>query len=114
MAVIGAAVSVLARRAAEFRHSHQYHVIHTIAQVPPERGNALPELRQTLRKLAFGRPRAHFVDVVIPTANIRERYFNTDVGFDEPRNLLQAVAEAPARISGRRPVRLLIDRPQQL
>src|SRR6516165_3560652 len=53
---------------------------------------------------------------MIPAAQIRERYFQADIGFDEPRDLHQFLPEFAigiARAIGRR-VAALLDRLQQL
>ena len=63
----------------------------------PEGRQRLAELAQQVGKLALGGALAHFVDVVVPAADIGERHLHADVGFDQLRDLLQAVAEAAAR-----------------
>src|SRR5579859_1488244 len=113
MAMVGAAVAVFAGGAAEFRHGDQDYVAHAIAQVLPERREALAEFREALRQLSLGGPLADLVDVMVPSADIGERHFHADIRFDQPRDLAQALAETPARIFGAGLVGLLRDGLQQ-
>src|SRR6185369_3842556 len=52
VAVIRAAVSVLARHAAELGHRHDHDVVHSVAQVSDERGDRAREIVEALRQLA--------------------------------------------------------------
>ena len=75
----------------------------------------LAEVRQQIRELPDGRLRADLVDVMIPAADIGERHFQTDIGFDQPRDLHQVLAQLAGRIvrvAGGR-VGLLLDRLQR-
>ena len=95
MAVIGAAIAVFVRGAAEFGHADENDVAHAVAHVLMERRNSLPQIAQQIRKLAL---HAAFVDVMIPAAAIEERDFEADVRFEELGNFHQALAEAAVRI----------------
>ena len=85
-------------------------IFHAIAQVLIERRERLAEFRQIVGQLAE-LAAAHFVHVRVPAADIGERHFQSDIGFDQSRDLLQALAESAARIlrAIRRHVALLLD-----
>ena len=91
MAVIGAAVSVLVGRAAKLRHRDDDRVFAKIAKIGPEGSDRLREVAEHIGQLAFGRS---FVDVMVPSSDIGERYLNAEIGFDQLRQLAKAVAEA--------------------
>src|SRR5215469_4972983 len=97
MSVIGAAVSVFPCRAAEFGHGHDDRVFGKIAEINPERAQGLRKLAQHIRDLAFG---AAFIDVVIPSADVGKRDLDPEIGFDQLRQLLEAVAKTAAWIIG--------------
>ena len=99
MAVIGAAIAVLVRGAAEFRHADEHDVAHAVAHVLMERRDSLPQIAQQIRKLAL---HAAFVDVMVPAAAIEERDFQADIRFEQLGNFLQALAEAALRDTARR------------
>ncbi len=95
MAVIGAAIAVLVRGAAELGHADEHHVAHAVAHVLVKRRDSLPQIAQQVRKLAL---HAAFVHVMIPAAAIEERDFETDVRFEKLGNFLETLAEAALRI----------------
>ena len=55
---------------------------HPIAEILVERRQGLAEVSQVIRKLTSRGLRAHFVYVRVPAADIGERHFQPDVGFD--------------------------------
>src|ERR1700730_1488830 len=91
VAVVGAAVAVFVRRASEFGHGYHDDVFHAIAQILVKRGESLSEIAQQIRKLPL---RATFIDVIVPAARIHEAHFQSDVAFDELRDLLQRLPDA--------------------
>ena len=68
VAVVGAAIAVLARRASELRHRDDDGVFAQIAEIDPERGERLREVAEHIRQLAFRRA---FVDVMVPARRCR-------------------------------------------
>src|SRR5215469_5502111 len=97
MSVIGAAVSVFPRRAAEFGHGHDDRVFPKIAKINPECAQGLRKLAQHIRDLAFG---TAFIDVVVPAADVGKSDLDAEIGFDQLRQLLEAVAKSATRIIG--------------
>ena len=95
VAVIGAAIAVLAHGAAKFRHGQDYHLVHAIAEVPVQRGQALGELAEALGELS---PLVALIGVGIPAPRVRESHLEPHVGLDELGDLLEAVAEPATRI----------------
>ena len=95
VAVIGAAIAVFARRAAEFAHGHDGHVRHAIAQVLIKRGQRLAEFIQAVGELALARLLADFVDVRVPAADVGERDLQADIRLDQLRDLLAALPQPP-------------------
>ena len=91
MAVIGAAVAVLVRGAAEFGHADEHYVAHAVAHVLMKRSDSLPKVAEQVRKLAL---HAAFVDVMIPAAAIEECDFQADVRLEQLRDFLEALAKA--------------------
>jgi hypothetical protein len=57
----------------------------------------IARIRQDIGELAFGRT---FVDVMVPAADIGESNLHSEIGFDELRQLPQAVTEASLGIIG--------------
>src|ERR1039458_6031904 len=100
VAVIGAAVAVFARGAAELRHGDQGDVLPAVAQVQPEGGQRLAKVGKSRGQLALRSARAHLVDVMIPAAHVGEGHLHAHVGLDELRDLAQAVAKAAFGIIG--------------
>src|SRR3984893_19360964 len=88
VAVVGAAVAIFSRGAAEFGHGYYDCVFSEIAQVGPEGGDRLREISQDVGDLALG---AAFVDMVVPASYVGEGYLHSQVSFDQLRYLLQAV-----------------------
>ena len=82
VAVVGAAVSVFTRRAAEFGHRDHDRVFSQIAEVGPEGGDRLREVSQHVGDLALG---AAFVDVVVPASYVGEGHLHSQVRFDHLR-----------------------------
>ena len=99
MAVIGAAIAILARRAPELRHRDDNGVFAEIAEIDPESGERLREVAQHVCQLPFRRA---LVDVMVPARNVGERYLHAQVCFDQLRKLAKAFAEAPSGIVGAR------------
>ena len=91
MTVVGAAISIFVRGAAEFGHADENHVAHAVAHILVERCNSLAEILQQIRKLAL---HAAFVDVIVPAAAIEKSYFQANVRFEELGNFLKALAES--------------------
>ena len=54
---------------------------------------------EALGQLTFSRVLPDFVDVVVPSPEVRKGNFQTCVGLDDVRNLLQALAEFAARVA---------------
>src|SRR5215831_5612444 len=67
--MIGSAVAVLARSTAELGHCQNDHIVHPLAKVDVQRRDGRTELSQQIAELSLLVP---FVDVRVPTANIRE------------------------------------------
>src|SRR5215469_10464693 len=97
MSVIGAAVSIFPCRAAEFGHGHDDRVFGKIAEINPESAQGLRKLAQHVRDLALG---AAFIDVMVPSADVGKRDLDPEIGFDQLRELLEAVAKSAAWIIG--------------
>src|SRR4029077_9254788 len=95
VAVVGATVAVLVRGAAELRHAEEDDVRHLVAHVLMERGEALAEVAQQIRKLAL---HAAFVYVMVPAAAIEESDLEADVRFDELGNFHEALPVTALRI----------------
>ncbi len=95
VAVIGAAVAVFVRGAAEFGHRHDDDVFHAVAHVLRKRRHGLAQIAQQIRELAL---RAAFVDVVVPAARIDERDFEADVGLVEAAP--PVASSGPTRLFG--------------
>ena len=90
--MIGAGVAIFSCRAAEFGHRDENDVFHPIAHVSRESGERVAVRLEEVRQLRS------LIAVMIPTADIGKRRFDTNVRFDEPRDLLQAAAEVITRI----------------
>ncbi len=84
VAVVGAAVAVFARGAAELRHGDDYRVFAEIAKIGPEGGERLREVGEHVGKLAFDRA---FIDVVVPSADVGKGDLHAEIGFDQLREL---------------------------
>src|SRR5215469_16875893 len=97
VAVVSAAIAVLSRGTAELRHSDNDGVISEIAEIDPERRERLREFAEHIRYLPL---RAAFIDVMIPATDVGEGDLHAEVGFDELRELAEAVTEASAGIIG--------------
>src|SRR6266852_9659286 len=67
--VVGAAVTVFAGGAAEFRHGDNHGVLGEIAKVNPEGGERLRKIAQDICDLPL---RAAFVNVMVPSTDIGE------------------------------------------
>ncbi len=102
VAMVGSAIAVFFRGAAELGHGDQRDVCHAIAQVLMESRERLAKLRQVIRKLSRSGLAAHFVHVRVPAADVGEGHFQADVGLDQPRDLLQTFAKPAIRILQRR------------
>ena len=83
------------RRASKLRHREYRDVGHLVAHILMERGERIAKIFQTIGELAS---HAAFRHVMIPAAHFREGDFQTRIGFDELRNLLQTLAQWSARI----------------
>src|SRR5579872_143355 len=97
MAVVGATGAILTHRAAELAHGHEYGLFPEVTDIRPESGDGLRKLTGEVGDLSL---RVAFVDVMIPSADVGEGYFDAKVGFDELRNLFQAVTETSTGIIG--------------
>src|SRR5207245_8207419 len=53
MAVVGPAIAVLMHRPAELRHRHNHGVLHTVAEIRDERGEATREIVEPSRELSL-------------------------------------------------------------
>src|SRR5438094_8457483 len=62
MAVVGTAVTVFARRAAELRHGDYNHIRHAIAHIPPESVERGAVFAEKVGKRPIARSLAAFVD----------------------------------------------------
>jgi len=72
--VVRAAVAVLADGAAKLAHRQDYHVVHAVAEVLVQRGEAAGEFRESIGQLAL---RATLIDVGIPAADLGKSDFDT-------------------------------------
>ena len=95
VAVIGAAVAIFARSAAELRHADEDDILHAIAHILMKCRDSLPQIAQQIAELTL---HAAFVDVMVPAAAIEERDFEADLSFEKFGDFLQAFAEATFRI----------------
>ena len=97
MAVVGAAIAVFPGGAAELRHGDDDGVFSKIAEIGPKCGDRLREVAEYVGDLSLG---AAFVDVVVPAADVGKSDLHAEIGFDQLRELLQAVAETALGIVG--------------
>ena len=97
MAVVGAAVAVLANRAAELRHRHDDDVTHARAEVLRERGDGVAEVAEVVGELSL---RAPLAGVRVPAADVGEGDLEADVRLDQLGDLLQGIPEGTLRIVG--------------
>ena len=99
MPVIGAAVAIFARGAAEFRHRDENYVIGSVAEVAIKNRQTVGQFFEAIGHLPLG---AALIDVSIPPLDFRESDFQSKVGFYEASDLGEAGAEASVRIALRR------------
>ena len=97
--MIGAAIAVLARGAAKFRHGDHHRISGKVAQIDPEGGQRLREFAQQVGQQSLC---SSFVDVMVPAAHIGKCDFDAQISLQQLRHLAQAVTEASARIIGAR------------
>src|SRR5881394_4224187 len=93
--MVRAAIAVLFHRAAKLGHGQNHDVVHALAKVGVQRSDRLTELPQQVAELTL---LVAFVDVRVPTANVSERDFEADPGFDQLRDLQKRIAKWSARI----------------
>src|SRR6185437_4701612 len=74
--VVSAAIAILMRGAAKFGHADEYDVTHPVAHILMKRRNPLPQVSQQIRELAL---HSALIDVMIPTAAIKERNLEAHV-----------------------------------
>src|SRR6516165_4514992 len=67
VSVVGAAGSILAHRAPEFRHGEDHDVVHAVAKIMVKSGQAVTEILQPVGKLAAG---ITLIRVRIPAADV--------------------------------------------
>ena len=79
MPVVGAAVAIFGDRPPELAHRQDDDVVHAVAEIAGQRGDALAEVVEPLRELA---DRGALVHVRVPAAGLRERDFEADVRLD--------------------------------
>ena len=97
VAVVRAAVAVLADGAAKLAHRQDYHVVHAVAEVLVQRGEAAGEFRESIGQLAL---RATLIDVGIPAADLGKSDFDTDVSLDHLGDLHEGTTKRAVRIHG--------------
>ena len=90
MSVIGAAGAVLLHRAAKLRAGQNHHVIHAVAQIGHQRGDALRKVAQASRQLP---PCAALIHVRVPATHVGEGHFKPHVRLDQLRELQQPLPE---------------------
>src|SRR5262249_17770165 len=95
--VVRAAVAVLHDGAAELRHREDHDVLHAIAEVAHERGDAVGQIVEPRGQEAR---RRSLVDVVIPIARFGERDLEANVSLDELCNLAERLAVWRAGVLG--------------
>ena len=100
VAVVGAAVAVFARRAAELGHGHHRHILHAVAQVLVKRRERSAEIGQVVCQLPLDRVLRRLIYMRVPPSDIGERDLQPNIRLHQARDLLQALAEAPVRILG--------------
>ena len=83
--MVGAAVAVLPRRAAELRHGQDHDIVHAVAKIAGKMPQGLAEFSKPVGQLAGG---AAFVGMGVPAADLGEGDFQPDIGFDQPGDLL--------------------------
>src|SRR5262245_66599129 len=94
MSMIRAARAILFNRAAEFGHRQHNDVPHSITEVSIKGFQPLTELTEPLIQL----PR--LVRMSIPSSDIEEADFKSDIGFDELRHLEQSLSKLTTGIAG--------------
>src|SRR5262245_44391353 len=93
--VVRPTIAILPRRAAELRHRENRDVRHAVAEVLHERADRFREIVEPRRQLAR---RAALIHVCVPSADVGERDLQTNIRFDELRDLTQMLAERRPRI----------------
>src|SRR5207237_3327474 len=94
----GAAITILARHAAELGHGENHDIVHLVTEVGDERGDRTREIVEPLRELTRRRSLIH---VRIPAADIGKRDLESDIGLDQLRDLEQTQSKLRDRKSTR-------------
>jgi hypothetical protein len=97
VAVVGAARAVLARHAPKLGHRQDHDVVHAIAHVGDEGGNAVAKVTQSRGQLTRAAPLVH---VRVPPADVGKGELHPESGLDELCNLEQALAKGRPRVLG--------------
>ena len=97
VAVIGAAGAVFTGGAAELRHGDQRDVGGIVSQVAPEGRNGSREVGEAIGELAVD---AALVMMRVPAVDVSESSLDSEIGFEQLRDLLHAVAEFGGWIIG--------------
>ena len=94
VAMVGAAGTVFAGRAAELRHGNEGDVFRAVAEVAPKGGDGGGEVAKTVGELAFC---TALIVMGVPALDVGESSFNTEIGLEKLGDLAACCCRSPRR-----------------